>query len=94
MEKTMTDDAYKMMFERRWRAIFPARLSGLFALYECLCTAAIIGCEIGSILIDVYNATIYIGLWASIFFNIAWILQTIGGKIEITQNEEILLPVF
>lgn len=87
MAKTMANNDYQMIFERQWRAKFPARLSGLFALYESLCTAAIIGCEAGSILIDVYNATIYIGLWASIFFNIAWILQTIGGKIKVNRNE-------
>lgn len=78
----MSDEAYKEVFDRRWRTRFPARLSGLFAFYQVLCTLGIVGCEIGSILVDLYNATIYVGFWASIFFTIAWILQIIGGKIE------------
>jgi len=65
--------------EQQWRERFPSTLTGLFAFYQCLCTIAIIGCEIGSILIDLFNATIYVGLWASLFFMIAWISQVIAG---------------
>ena len=84
----MNDEAYKVIYERRWRAKFPSRLSGLLAFYQALCTLAILGCETGSILIDLYNATIYVGFWASIFFTIAWIMQIVGGKIEILKTKE------
>lgn len=75
----MTDNAHRIDLEKQWREIFPSTLSGLFSFYQCLCTIAIIGCEIGSILIDLFNATIYVGLWGSLFFLIAWISQIFAG---------------
>jgi hypothetical protein len=42
-------------------------------LVQCFITLVIIGCEVGSILIDIVTATIYVGFWASLFFLVAWI---------------------
>lgn len=76
----MIDSTCTVDFEQQWREKFPLTLAKLFAFYQFLCTFAIIGCEIGSILIDQFNATIYIGFWSSIFFLIASILQFISGN--------------
>ena len=82
----MIDNTYKMKIAEEWPETFPSSLSGLFAFYECLCTLAIIGCEIGSILIDLYNATIYVGLWASVFFMVAWITQILSASCRRTYH--------
>ena len=73
----MTDKTYKIEFERQWTEKFPVTLIGLLAFYQCLCTIAIIGCEIGSVMIDVFNATIYVGFWASMIFMVTWIVQAV-----------------
>jgi hypothetical protein len=75
----MSDNANKIDLEQKWSEKFPSTLVGLFAFYQCLCTIAIIGCEIGSVLIDLFNATIYVGFWASLFLIIAWISQAVSG---------------
>jgi hypothetical protein len=77
----MIDNTYKIELERQWTEKFPITLSGLFSFYQCLCTIAILGCEIGSILIDLFNATIYVGIWAFLVFMIAWISQAISGRL-------------
>ena len=76
----MTDSTHKIEFERQWIEKFPTTLTGLLAFYQCLCTVAIIGCEIGSVLIDVFNATIYVGFWASLIFTITWVLQAVSAS--------------
>ncbi|CAF1073065.1 unnamed protein product [Adineta ricciae] len=58
-----------------WKKKFPAIFSGILAFLQYGMTVVIIGCEIGSVLIDVFTATIYVGFWASIFFVSAWISQ-------------------
>jgi hypothetical protein len=75
----MLDNTYRTELEKQWQEKFPSTLSGLFSFYQCLCTIAIIGCEVGSVLIDQFNATIYVGFWASLFFIIAWISQAAAG---------------
>lgn len=77
----MIDNTHKMQLEleKQWRENFPALLSELFAFYQFLCTIAIIGCEVGGMLIDLFNATIYVGIWAGLFFMVAWILQAVAG---------------
>ncbi len=78
----MTDSTYaRVLEEHQWHEQFPSSLSGLLAFYECLCTITIIGCELGSVLIDLYNATIYVGFWSSIFFITAWISQILAGRL-------------
>ncbi len=77
----MISNKNKTELEKQWREKFPSTLSGLFSFYQCLCTIVIIGCELGSILIDIFHATIYVGFWASLFFMIAWISQTAAGTL-------------
>lgn len=55
----------------QWKKNYPAIISGIVSVLQFIFTFAIIGCEIGSILIDIVTATIYVGLWASLFFLIA-----------------------
>ena len=54
-----------------WKIKFPAIISGILSFFQLVLAIAIIGCEIGSILIDMITSTIYVGLWAGIFFVIA-----------------------
>ena len=63
-----------------WTLKFPSICSGILSVIECILTLAIIGCEIGSVLIDIFTATIYVGFWAGIFLMIAWISQSASGK--------------
>jgi hypothetical protein len=63
-----------------WPHKFPSIASGILSVIECVLTLAVIGCEIGSILIDIYTATVYVGFWAGLFFMIAWITQSASGK--------------
>lgn len=59
--------------QQQWKKKFPAIISGILSFLQCFVTIVIIGCEVGSILIDIFTATIYVGFWASLFFMIAWI---------------------
>lgn len=62
--------------QQTWRQKFPSVLSGILSIVQLLVTLVIIGCEVGSMLIDIVTATIYVGLWASLFFMVAWISQS------------------
>lgn len=64
-----------ILVQQPWRKKYPAVLSGILSFLEFFFTIAIIGCEVGSMLIDITTATIYVGLWASLFFMVAWISQ-------------------
>ena len=77
----MLESSYPTDFEEQWREKFPLTLTKLFAIYQFLCALPILGCELRSVLIDHFNATIYVGMWSSIFFFIASILQFISGRI-------------
>jgi hypothetical protein len=57
----MIDNTYKIDLQKHWIGKFPSTLSSLFAFYPCLCTIAIFGSELGSVLIDIFHATIYVG---------------------------------
>jgi hypothetical protein len=59
----------------QWEKKFPSVVSGIFSFIQFFITIVIIGCEVGSILIDIVTATIYVGFWASLFFMAAWISQ-------------------
>jgi hypothetical protein len=59
--------------QQLWPEKFPTFISGLFPFVQFFITVVIIGCEVGSMLIDVVTATIYVGIWAGFFFMIAWI---------------------
>ena len=61
--------------EQQWKQKYPLVLSGILASVQILLTIVIIGCEVGSMLIDVVTATIYVGIWAGLFFIIASISQ-------------------
>ena len=61
-----------------WPKKFPSIISSLFAFFQAAVAIVIIGCEIGSILIDAVTATVYVGIWAGLFFFIAWISQSIS----------------
>lgn len=60
-----------------WKAKYPAICSGVLAFLQYGMTFIIVGCEIGSVLIDTVTATIYVGFWASLFFISAWVSQSI-----------------
>jgi hypothetical protein len=79
----MIDNTHEIELQKQWHEKFPSTLSGLFAFYQCLCTITIFGCELGSILIDIFNATIYVGFWASIVFMIAWISQVVASIFDL-----------
>jgi hypothetical protein len=61
--------------QQLWRQKFPASISGLLSIAQLVVTVVIIGCEVASMLIDIFTATIYVGIWAGFFFMIAWISQ-------------------
>lgn len=61
-----------------WPKKFPSIISALFSFFQAVVTIVIIGCEIGSILVDAVTATIYVGLWAGLFFLFAWISQSVS----------------
>ena len=65
-----------------WKKKFPTIFSGILAFLQYGITVVIIGCEIGTVLIDVFTATIYVGFWASIFFVSAWISQASSSKFD------------
>ncbi|CAF2851828.1 unnamed protein product [Rotaria sp. Silwood2] len=62
--------------QQEWKLKFPAVLSGILSVFQFILAFAIIGCEVGSMLIDIVTATIYVGLWAGSFFIVAWISQS------------------
>jgi hypothetical protein len=59
--------------QQRWKQTFPVTISGIIAFLQFVITVVIIGCEVGSVLIDIVTATIYVGFWAGLFFIVAWI---------------------
>lgn len=59
-----------------WRQNFPAVLSGVLSFLQFAFAVLIIGCELGSVLIDMITATIYVGFWAGLFFLAAAISQS------------------
>ncbi|CAF1250081.1 unnamed protein product [Rotaria magnacalcarata] len=59
-----------------WRQKFPAVLSGILAFLQFVVAIIIIGCEVGSILIDIITVTIYVGFWAGLFFLVASFSQS------------------
>ncbi|CAF3379236.1 unnamed protein product [Rotaria socialis] len=59
-----------------WRQKFPASLSGTISFLQIVLSIIIIGCEVGSILIDIITVTIYVGLWAGLFFLVASFSQS------------------
>ena len=61
--------------KQQWKQKYPLTLSGILAFVQILLTIVIIGCEIGSMLIDVVTATVYVGIWAGLFFINASISQ-------------------
>ena len=63
-----------------WSKKFPSIISALFAFFQAVITIIIIGCEVGSILIDAVTATVYVGIWAGLFFFVAWIAQSVSCK--------------
>ena len=63
-----------------WKIKFPAIITGILSFFQLVIAIAIIGCEIGSILIDMITSTIYVGLWAGFFFLIASISLAVSCK--------------
>ncbi|CAF1633697.1 unnamed protein product [Adineta ricciae] len=61
-----------------WRQKFPSIASGALSSVQFLITIIIIGCEVGSMLIDIVTATVYVGLWASLFFLTSCVSQWIS----------------
>jgi hypothetical protein len=61
--------------QQPWQKKFPSVISGIFSFIQLIVTIVIIGCEVGSMMIDIFTATIYVGIWASLFFMCAWISQ-------------------
>ena len=77
----MTLGADEIQLEKQWQTMFPSIISGLFAFYEILCSIGVVGCELGSVLIDKYNSTIYVGFWSGLFLISAWISQILAGTL-------------
>ena len=75
----MSLSADEIQLEKQWQKMFPSVISGLFAFYESLCSIGVVGCELGSVLIDQYNSTIYVGFWSGLFLISAWISQALAG---------------
>ncbi len=61
--------------QEQWRKKYPSVVTGIFSFIQFILTIVIIGCEVGSILIDAIVATVYVGFWSGLFFMIAWITQ-------------------
>jgi hypothetical protein len=51
-----------------WKAKFPVIIAGILAFLQFGIAFVIIGLEIGSVLIDMVTATIYVGFWGGLFF--------------------------
>ena len=64
-----------------WKKKYPSIISGILSFIQFIVTIIIIGCEVGSMLIDIVTGTIYVGLWASLFFIVAWISQAASGML-------------
>ncbi|CAF1334489.1 unnamed protein product [Adineta ricciae] len=62
-----------------WRQKFPSIASGVLSSVQFLITIVIIGCEVGSMLIDIVTGTVYVGLWASLFFMTSCVSQWIAS---------------
>ena len=62
-----------------WKIKYPSILTGIFSFFQFVVTVAIIGCEVGSVLIDMVTATFYVGFWSGLFFMGAWISQASAG---------------
>jgi hypothetical protein len=58
---------------QHWKIKFPAVISGILSSFQLIITILVIGCEVGSVLIDMITSTIYVGFWAGLFFMIAGI---------------------
>jgi len=67
--------------DEQWKQKYPTIVAGIFSAVQILITIAIIGLEIGSILIDAIVGTVYVGIWAGVFFLFASISQAITGRI-------------
>lgn len=72
--------------EGPWKKKYPCLISFLFVTFQAITSLVIIGCEIGSMLIDIVTATIYVGLWAGIFFLLAWISASVSSRLQISSN--------
>ena len=66
-----------------WRQKFPSIASAALSSVQFLITIVIIGCEVGSMLIDIVTATVYVGLWASLFFLTSCVSQWISCNYDI-----------
>jgi hypothetical protein len=65
--------------QQQWKKKFPTVVSGILAFFQFAIAIVIIGCEVGSVLIDMVTATIYVGLWAGLFFIVAVISLASSG---------------
>lgn len=67
----------------QWKKKYPSIISGILAFLQFGITVVIIGCEVGSVLIDMVTSTIYVGFWAGTFFTFAWVSLAGSGMISI-----------
>ena len=65
--------------KEQWKKKYPSIITGILSAVQFLVAIVIIGCEVGSVLIDAIVATVYVGFWAGLFFMIAWISQAVAG---------------
>jgi hypothetical protein len=54
----MIDNTYEIEWQKQWIEKFPSTRSSLSAFYQCLYTIAVIGSELGSVLIDIFAACV------------------------------------
>ena len=58
---------------RQWRRRFPCGVLTILCLLEMIFTFIILGCEVGSMIIDFYRMNAFVGYWAFPFFMCAWL---------------------
>ena len=75
-----------MLPAEQWKKKYPSIISGILAFLQFGITFVIIGCEVGSVLIDMVTATIYVGFWSGIFFIFAWLSVAGSGMISFLQK--------
>ena len=58
---------------RQWRRRFPCGVLTILCLLQVIFSFAVIGCEVGSMIVDFYRMNAFVGYWAFPFFMCAWI---------------------
>ena len=73
---------YESEFDREieWRSKFSIVIPILIGLLQLILTMAIVGLEIGSLVISPIQGTLYAGFWLSVIFTLSWIAMAMLGN--------------